>query len=104
MSACRISVYSIAHDKYSYAAEILTRLYQQEPSSEQIVIAHHQLVQRLENFLSSLPSGCVDLQKVWTLKTNVLGEGEDTYTQQQYEPEEVVDTAHVMLEYYVSPG
>ena len=79
-------------------------MYQPGRPPEHTVTTDHQLIRRLETFFSSLPSRCRDLQRVWTSKTNILGRGDDTYTQETFGPEEVVDTAHIMLEYYVSLG
>lgn len=93
-----------AYQKCVFIAEILAKMYQHELLPEHTVTASHQLIRRLETFFSSLPSRCHDLQRVWTVKTNILGRGDDTYTQEKFGPEEVNDTAHVMLEYYVSLG
>jgi hypothetical protein len=79
-------------------------MYQVELPPKQAVAINQQLVQVLETFYNSLPSKCHELHRVWTDKANILGNGESTSSQGKFKLEEIVDTAQVMLEYYVSPG
>lgn len=71
---------------------------------KQTVAVNQQLVQVLETFHDKLSPRSHELERVWTDKANILSEGESTSSRGKFRLEEIIDTAQVMLEYYVSPG
>ena len=83
-------------------ADILRTMYQSEPPPKLADADNQRLVRRLETFYKSLPPRCQELQRLWTARSTVLSKGDPTSSQGKFELEEIIDTAYVMLEYYVS--